>query len=78
MRNLLNTPVLGASTADIFFQMIILSMYLYTSDKYHAWFYFGLPGAHRKQKKMQNEKFLFTVGLEPSINKGHFNNTAYI
>ena len=38
MRNNLNYCVLGTSTAVIFFQMIILSMHLYTftSDERHA------------------------------------------
>ena len=42
VRTLLNHCVLGTSTfctATFFFQVIILSMHLYTSDGHHAWFH---------------------------------------
>ena len=50
--------------------MIVFSMHLYNSDEGHAWFH--LYGTSRpcqeciESEKMQNEKFLLTVGHEPT------------
>ena len=42
VHTLLNYRLLGTRTAAIFFQMIILSMHLCTSDGRHAWFHLYL------------------------------------
>ena len=59
VRTLLSYPVLGISTAAIFlfFQMIILSMYLYTSDGRRAWFHlYGTSRPARSASKATKYK----------------------
>ena len=71
----LNYLVVGTITcfctaAIFFFQMIILSMHLYTLDERHAWFYLyrtSQPVRRTlKAEKIQNENFLCKVGLKPN------------
>ena len=54
VRTLLNYRLLGTSTAAIFFQVIILSMHLYTSDECHAWFH--LYGTSRPARSASKAK----------------------
>ena len=51
----------------LFFQMIILSMHLYTLDESHAWFHLYVTSQHArsvKSDKIQIEKSLLIVGLK--------------
>ena len=71
--NLLNYRVLGTSTATVFFQMIILSMHLYTSDGRHVWFHFHgtsrpvRSASKAKKYKMKNSCPQWDSNWEPEI-----------